>query len=961
MQVKEKTRAGLRRWACAVCAAALGGIAGGATVRVTDFGADPTGAQPSQDAIQRACRAAQKGDTVLFPRGVYALRKNVRLENLQDVTLAGEPGAVIQMHSNPEGPESESSGGLVVNGGRSVRIERLWLTTDNPIGCAGRIVAKDAAARTVDFLVDAACAFTGREHVFQIDTCDEEGAPDRALETHENIHAVTNEAGAVRHEGLAYARLGERLIRLSLPSWVSVQAVTNGHRALLRYSRSGGTAFWISNVRGLTMEDVEISRTAAMGMMIAPGTSDVTLRRFCIRMAADDPALHASNSDGIHVFGCEGTLRLEDCHFKGLGDDAFNVHAMGGEIAACDAAKGTASVILRLVDRQPKPLPSGWARAGDTIDVYDPKTLNVKGSLRLTGYRDGALTFAPVTFRPDKGDIVANVRHLPTVRVTGCSVENTRARAFLLQTRHVSVEGSRFRGFPSPAIIVTSDVVMWNEMAPTVDCEIRDCTFEKCANALSGLPLGAVVVKLNHNGTPSQCPPGAFRNVRIADCRFADIGSSAVYAECTDGLRIAGNVFRRTWARAAASAEGFDIRLNSCARVRLEGNDSDRPAANLVTGTDNSPRLAEVFSDHMVFPAGKELRVFGTGEGAVAVRFGGQERRTVAVRGRWCVTFPAMPAGGPYELEADLGGRRQVVRDVMVGEVLVMAGQSNMQFLLGESTTKERFEDPRIRMFSTTRLERGAVFGAADGWVPLTRKSAWAWTAIGCETAVRRARATGRAVGVICCVQGASVIKTWMPRALARDARFGLDPAKCSHPDAREDAYSLWNRSGTLYESQFAEIAGYPVTSVTWYQGESNSHSVEEGTLYADMLAVLIGQWRADFRDPGLPFYVLQLAADTTGGSNPAAWNAVKASQAKVAETVPGVTLVRTDDICETDKGIHPPTKRLIAERLADAMRRSRCSTRPSSCRSSSARRVRSGASCGSRAPTRSWRRPCRR
>lgn len=75
MQVKEKTGAGLRRWACAVCAAALGGIAGGATVRVTDFGADPTGAQPSQDAIQRACRAAQKGDTVLFPRGVYALRK----------------------------------------------------------------------------------------------------------------------------------------------------------------------------------------------------------------------------------------------------------------------------------------------------------------------------------------------------------------------------------------------------------------------------------------------------------------------------------------------------------------------------------------------------------------------------------------------------------------------------------------------------------------------------------------------------------------------------------------------------------------------------------------------------------------------------------------------------------------------------------------------------------------------
>lgn len=919
-KTEKRTLGGAWHLACVACAVAFIGIADGATVRVTDFGADATGARPSQDAIAQACRAAREGDTVLFPRGVYALRKSVRLENLRGVTLAGEPGTVIRMHNSLEGPESESSGGFVVNGGRSVRIEKLRLTTENPIGCAGRIVAKDAAARTVDFLVDAACAFTGREHVFQIDTCDEEGAPDRALETHADIHAVTNEAGSVRHEGLAYTRLDERLIRLSLPSWASVQAVTNGHRALLRYSRGGGTAFWIANVRGLTLEDVEISRTAAMGMVIAPGTADVSLRRFCIRMAADDPALHSSNSDGVHVFGCEGTLRLEDCHFKGLGDDAFNVHAMGGEIAQCDAAQGMASLILRLVDRKPQALPDGWARAGDTIDVYDPKTLSVKGSLRLTRYKDGAAVFAPVKFALAKGDIVANVRHLPAVRIQDCSVENTRARAFLLQTRHVSVERSRFRGFPSPAIIVSSDVKTWNEMAPTVDCAIRDCTFEKCANSLNGLPLGAVVVKLNHNGEPSDASAGAFRNVRIMDCRFADIGSNAIYAECTDGVRITGNVFRRTGVRVKSPTEGFDIRLNNCARVHLEGNDSDRPAANLVTGADNSPRLAEIFSDHLVLPADKTLRVFGTGDGAVSVRFSGMERKVRAVRGRWCVTFPALEAGGPYELEVDLGDRRQVVRDVMIGEVLVMAGQSNMQFLLGESTTKERFEDSRIRLFSTTRLERGAVFGASDGWVPLTRKNAWAWTAIGCETAVRRARATGRAVGVICCVQGASVIKTWMPYALARDARFSLPPAKCSHPDEREDAYSLWNRSGTLYESQFSEVAGYPVSSVTWYQGESNSHSVEEGTLYADMLTALIGQWRADFRDAGLPFYVLQLAADTTGGPNHAAWNAVKASQSKVAQSVPGVTLVRTDDICEPDKGIHPPTKRLIAERLATLM-----------------------------------------
>lgn len=924
--MKTKPLRGLRRLAVAAYAAALAGIAGGATLRITDFGADPTGTRPSQDAVMKACRAAKKGDTVLFPRGVYALRNAVRVEGLQGVTVAGEPGAVVRMRNDPEGPESGYSGGFTVLDGRDVRFERLRLTTESPIGCAGRIVAKDAAAGTVDFRVDAACAFTGREHAFQIDTCDEEGAPDRALEAHVAIHPVTNGAGVVRHEGIPYVRLDARTIRLTPPSWAPMAAVTNGHRALIRYSRDGGTAFYAANVRGLTLEDVEVSRASSVGLLLAPGTADVTLRRFCIRMAADDPAIHASNSDGVHIFGCEGTIRLEDCHFKGLGDDALNVHSMGGEIASCDAAKGTATFFLRSVDRKPRPLPRGWARAGDRIDVYDPKTLRVKGSLRLTRYgdADGAAAFAPPSFAPAKGDFVANVRHFPAIRIADCSVENTRARAFLLQSRHVSVERSRFRGFPCPAVIVSADMRTWNEMGPTEDCEIRDCAFEKCAVTLNGRPLGAVVVKLNHDDTPSDAPAGAFRNVRVVGCRFEGIGSNAVYAECVEGLRVEGNAFRRTWTGDPSRPEAADVRLRNCASVRLAGNDSDRPAARLVAGTDNSPRLAAVFSDHMVFPAGKELRVFGSGEGAVSVRFGGQVRRASAVRGRWRVTFPAMAAGGPYELEADLGGRRQVVRDVMVGEVLVMAGQSNMQFLLGESTTKERFDDPRVRMFSTTRLERGAAFGAADGWVPLAKGSAWAWTAIGCETAVRRARATGRAVGVICCVQGASVIKAWMPRALAREARFALPPEKCAHPDAREDAYSLWNRSGTLYESQFAEIAGYPVSSVTWYQGESNAQSVEEGTLYADMLAALVGQWRADFRDPGLPFYVLQLAADTTGGPNHAAWNAVKASQARVAETVPGVTLVRTDDACEADKGIHPPTKSRIAERLAKAMAEAR-------------------------------------
>ena len=375
---------GRHRLAAGVIGVLIALASHGAVLRVTDYGADPTGCRPSHAEISAACAAAKDGDTVLFPSGTYALARSVRIERKPRLTLRGEPGVVIQMHFNPEGPESESSGAFCIDGCDGFRLLSLTVTTDGPIGCAGRIVGKDLDAKTVDFQIDAACPFTGREHFFQIDSCDEEGMPDRALEVHAAIHAVTNSDGSVRHVGMPYAVLGERLVRISHPKWASAESVTNGQRALLRYSRERGTVMWMSNSRGVLLQDVEIARTPAMGVMVGTGMYDVTFRRFCIRPAAGDPALHASNSDGIHVFGCAGVIRLEDCHFKGLGDDAFNVHTMGGEIGECDAEKGTASFFLRSVDRKPRPLGQGWAAAGDSLDVYDQKTFCRRGTIKLS-------------------------------------------------------------------------------------------------------------------------------------------------------------------------------------------------------------------------------------------------------------------------------------------------------------------------------------------------------------------------------------------------------------------------------------------------------------------------------------------------------------------------------------------------------------------------------------------------
>lgn len=333
-------------------------------------------------------------------------------------------------------------------------------------------------------------------------------------------------------------------------------------------------------------------------------------------------------------------------------------------------------------------------------------------------------------------------------------------------------------------------------------------------------------------------------------------------------------------------------------------------------------RLAPIFTDHMVLAAGRPVRVFGTGEGRTTVTLNGVTVMALTSEGGWCATLPALAVGGPYEMSVELDGSKRVLSDVRVGEVLLLAGQSNMQFTLGESTSdpKTWTGDPNIRMFSTTRLESGSPYAAKDGWVVLDGDSAGKWSAIGYETAVRLAKEKNCAVGLVNCFQGASVIQAWLPRRLALEPRFVLPADKCEQSEFRPSPYSLWNRAGTLYERQFGEIVPYSVSAVLWYQGEANSGSVAEGRMYADLLETLIGQWRIDLGDCRLPFVVIELASEKTTVNPADAWNAVRRSQREVAERCPFVTCVRTDDICETDRGIHPPTKWKIGERVAAAL-----------------------------------------
>lgn len=570
---------------CVVLAFAMAQTSPGRVVNALDFGADRGGLKPASAAITRAVSAAKDGDTVLVPRGRYRLDRRIAAHGRCSLTLCGEPGTVLVMHCNPEGPEDESSGGILVGESENVVIEGFTITTDNPIGSSGRVIRFDAVAHTVDVRLDPWCLATGREHLFQIDTCDEEGTPDRAVEANERIHEVRGTDGSVRHVGMRYSVLGDHTIRVCVPKWAPMSSVTNGHRVLFRYFRDGGSALYLGDVRGALIRDVEIERTPSTGIVIAPRSSDITFRRFNIRMAKDDPALAASNSDGIHFIGCAGSVVLEDCHFKGLGDDALNIHSLAGEVQAFDPGSGLLHLVWRGPDRKAKSLSRAWGSAGDRIAVYDARTFRARGTLVLgEPVGDGGWTCDPKDVALSPGDIVANTRNYPDARITGCTVENTRARAFLLQTRRIRVENCRFRGFPSCALLIAADIKTWNEMGPTEDAEIRDCVFEKCSFGYNAGAFGAVLVRLSHGWSRSGYPAGAHRNVRISGNSFSRNGGGSIYAEAVDGLRIEDNCFAEGIEKASLPPEcRYDVQLHNCANVVVRGNRTDRGEARMLT------------------------------------------------------------------------------------------------------------------------------------------------------------------------------------------------------------------------------------------------------------------------------------------------------------------------------------------------------------------------------------------
>ena len=375
-----------------------------------------------------------------------------------------------------------------------------------------------------------------------------------------------------------------------------------------------------------------------------------------------------------------------------------------------------------------------------------------------------------------------------------------------------------------------------------------------------------------------------------------------------DNLRYRGHEISIRYMR----DEGFSVMVDGKVTAKRSDMGSLRVRAKEM-------QLNPLFSDNMVLAAGKPIRVFGSGDGEAIVRIDGREVCVQSTNGSWLVEMPGIQnEGKAYEMEVSLNGKSRTIRNVRIGEVWLMSGQSNMQFKLKDESgyPGNAADDADIAYFNCKRPGSPDRFGPKDGWVVAAKDRVGDWSALGWLFARERKTRSRLPVGIVCCCQGASTVQAWLPNTVASENRYQT-PRVEMHTDHFSSKYH-WNKPfGQLYEKMFRTIVPYSFSGVIWYQGESNTGKGEYKT-YPDLLERMIGIWRSDLCDSVLPFTLVRIADFDSRADD--GWRSIQRAIDSMPMRCKGVRVVSNVVIPSETREIHPPTKSGLAHAMSESV-----------------------------------------
>ncbi|HEY4245486.1 MAG TPA: sialate O-acetylesterase [Lacunisphaera sp.] len=368
--------------------------------------------------------------------------------------------------------------------------------------------------------------------------------------------------------------------------------------------------------------------------------------------------------------------------------------------------------------------------------------------------------------------------------------------------------------------------------------------------------------------------------------------------------------------------------------------------------------LASPFTDHAVLQRDLPIPIWGHGTAGekITVTFHDQKQQTtVAPDGRWSVNLSPMPADARGADLSIIGQTTIILHDVVVGEVWLASGQSNMEWPLNLAWNgKEEVANANLPLVRHLRIEHSPADSPATAvktscWQPATSETAGSFTAVGYFFANALAAKLNVPVGIIHSSWGGTPIESWLAEPVLRTTkawpRFNAEwqVALKVFPEKQADYPALdaaWRKAdevsratgkpntlpwphppigpgtayapGGLFNGMIAPLVPYAIRGALWYQGESNVGRAGE---YAELFPAMIRDWRKTWGQGDFYLLYVQLPNYADGNASGRQWAELREAQ-NAALKLPAVGVAITIDVGEPGN-LHPTNKQPVGERLA--------------------------------------------
>ena len=383
----------------------------------------------------------------------------------------------------------------------------------------------------------------------------------------------------------------------------------------------------------------------------------------------------------------------------------------------------------------------------------------------------------------------------------------------------------------------------------------------------------------------------------------------------------------RYWLRSDTfeSSELAEDFLDSDEQPTAKNQQQSKPTTLAVSGA---------FKDHMVLQRETEAVIWGTGvPGKKVSVMGTWDNKVYRVSsdkdGKWQAKMKTPGAGGPYQVHVGDGKKKITLNDVLLGDVWICGGQSNMQWKMrgfGVDHWKEDVQQAKLPMIRLCDVPQVLGLEEQDNistsWRVCSPSSVMNFSAVGYFFGLRLHKELNVPIGLVSTNWGGSSAEAWTSEEVLRKQFPEFKPAFAKYPGQLQEGgatYRAKNKPKWLnqrspsacYNSMIKPLLPLSFRGVIWYQGESNVKTPEQ---YQTLFPAMIQDWRDRWGQGDFPFYFVQIAPFNYK-TNPMSAAFLREAQG-MALALPNTGMVVTMDI-GNPTNIHPKVKKPVSERLA--------------------------------------------